>query len=1104
MKFTEPCSLHNHSRYSLLDAIPTPYEMVEWCLETGTPGLAISDHGTAMSLFHTLRFPEMIKKYNDKNGTNYPKDAVIGVPSVEMYVKLNPEADEHFHLTVWAVSNEGFKNLMKLSSIAWADVVTYFGHAKPRVTFDQILANREGLKFGSGCVVGPIGSAVMDGNLEEAERMYVQYQRWFGEDLYIEFHPTNITMDFNSKTAQFEKIPECVCAGNKQKAYNLFLKDMLKKYGGKPIPVTDSHFIRPEDKPLQDCVLKKGSSNGWHFFESYYQKTALQIYMELCEHFGEWLTPEMFQGWINNTYEVMEAAKSIDLKFPFTLPEIEIPASIKAVHPELDYEGQTKELLRQECMNGGRWVDEPEYIKRFEHELKVICDNGKLSFAPYFLMYSDVCSYAWSIGEMVGPGRGSAGGCLISYYLNIVHLDPVKENLPFERFLSMERIEGNKFPDLDVDFSDREPILKYLSEKYGLGFAQICTFQTMKVKNAIYDSASHILGKNRNDPELTQLCLNLPDAPQGVDSTKFVYGFTDRDGAYHPGLVETHPPLAVFFKKYPEVEAMAKRLLGFISAVGRHASAYVVCSKDIEAGLTPTMVVGGERCTQFDAPMIEAQGLVKADFLSISTRAAVAEAVKLIKSVDYLEKDGRGVPLIYRLPEDSKVYDTFYNLDVDSVFQFNTDLIKSLIKRFNPRSREHLAALTALGRPGALDAIFVNDEIKAEDRVTAVEYYISVRNGKRKLSYLHPDMEQYTHNGIFVYQENIKSFFEYAGFAPGVAEQIMHGVAKKQLAKIQVGFDKARESLPGKGWTAEQVETVLAQITAFAKYSFNRSHARAYAELGYITAYLKLHHPLEWWTGVLNANIDKEDKLRHFMSNLGDAVKGPTLAAPSSKFTIAGGKIVAPLTVLKKVGDKAVDEMVSKGPFTSLQDFVNRVDAKKVNAGVFKSLVKGRAVDDLMDQTLPYSEARLALLHSYAKLKKNKKLLDEEILDTSPLGVYMQEREVNTVFNRPLATLFQGSFDSIADAEVHKGEAVMVLQLVEKEKRSGISKAGNDYTMQKCTWTDGIQFVESVRFKETEFVNLSKDSICKITGKVSRGFANRLQVSIEYLTPMGD
>lgn len=1102
LNFTEPASLHNHSKYSLLDAIPSPEEWVGWCLESGTPGFAVTDHGTAMSMFHARRFPEYIEKYNKKHGTAHAKDSVVGIPAVELYVTHLPEDKSNFHITVWATSNEGFRNLTKLASLAFNNVVYKFGSPKPRVTFDQILEYKAGLSFGSGCIVGPIGSAVWDGDYVEAERMYLKYQEWFGDQLYIEFHPTNITHDFDRKVGGFVPIDECACGPDKQLAYNTFLKSMVDKHGGKPIPVTDAHFIKAEDKPLQDLILKKGNETGWHFYESYHAKQAEEIYATLSKQLGaDWLTREKFQGWIENTYEVMNAAKSIDIEFPFIMPEVEIPTSIKSQHTS--YESQTKALLTELCKTGGRWRHEVEYQDRFAKELAVICDNGTLSFAPYFLLYHDICNYAWSIGELTGPGRGSAGGCLISYYLNIVHLDPIAEDLPFERFLSLERIKNKKFPDIDVDFSNREPILKYLAEKWGLGFSQICTYQTMKIRSAIYDAMSHLHGAKRNDPKLWALCTNLPDAP-GVDSYDAVYGFTDKEGNYHAGFVETHPPLAAFFAQYPDVEAMVKRLLGFISAVGRHASAYVVSSKDLEIGLTPTMTIKGAKATQFDAPMIEANGLVKADLLGIKTLGAVAEAVKLIKTVDYLERNEHGVPLLFRLPEDPAVYADLNNLDVDSVFQFNTDLIKGYIKRFNPQSRAHLSALTALCRPGALDAIFVNDEITAAHRVTAVEYYIQVRNGKRKLSLLHPDLEACTHNGIFVYQEDIKKFFEYVGFSSGEAEQIMAGVAKKKLSDIQKGFDKARIDLPLKGWTTEQVETVLAQITAFAKYSFNRSHSRAYSDLGYQTAYLKHHHPLEWWTAMLNAenesdSTNKEDKIRHFISLLGNMVQGPSLKHTSTRFTIKDGKIISPVSVLKRVGDAAAEELVAKGPFSSIEDFVKRCDARKVNAGVLQALVRGRAADDLMDPTMEYGTARSALLDSYAKFKKCKTIAPE-MYDTTPLNIFLQEMETSTVFNKPFACLFPGEYDTIAKAERLKSETVMVLQLVSKEKRNFISKAGNLVTMQKCIWSDGMQTVESVRFKEEHFVGVETESLCKVTGSVARGFANKLQLSIEYAT----
>ena len=214
-RFQEPAQLHNHSKYSLLDAVPSPEEWVGWCLENNTPGFAITDHGTAISMYDALRFPEYIEKYNEKNGTDYPLDAVIGIPAVELYVKLTEDdaarwgvrAKErgHFHITAWACSTEGYFNLMKLASVAYEDTVTYFGSVKARVTFSQIEQYKDGLKFGTGCIAGPIGAAILhDDDIEEAEKRFLMYKELFGDDLYIEFHPTDITHDFNKKTGGFE------------------------------------------------------------------------------------------------------------------------------------------------------------------------------------------------------------------------------------------------------------------------------------------------------------------------------------------------------------------------------------------------------------------------------------------------------------------------------------------------------------------------------------------------------------------------------------------------------------------------------------------------------------------------------------------------------------------------------------------------------------------------------------------------------------------------------------------------------------------------------------------------------------------------------------
>ena len=282
-QFKPVVQLHNHSKYSLLDAVPSPQDWVRWCLESKTPGLAVTDHGTAISMYDAIRTPDLIKNINKENKDwnkenpkkdprpEYPLDAAHLIPGVELYVKLNAEDESHYHITVWACSNEGYHNLMKLASLAYNDTVSYFGSVKARVTFDQIKQYRAGLMFGTGCIVGPIGQAIMKNKDKKlAEERFLMYKELFGDNLLIEFHVGDITHDFNKKTGGFDPFPleeeladKCTCDHNKQRGYNLFLKEMVDKHGGKCIPVTDAHFIYPEDKIIQDCLLKNGNSNGW-------------------------------------------------------------------------------------------------------------------------------------------------------------------------------------------------------------------------------------------------------------------------------------------------------------------------------------------------------------------------------------------------------------------------------------------------------------------------------------------------------------------------------------------------------------------------------------------------------------------------------------------------------------------------------------------------------------------------------------------------------------------------------------------------------------------------------------------------------------------------
>lgn len=1104
-------------------------------------------------MFDAIRTPDLIKAYNKEHKTNHAPDATRLIPAVELYVKLNAEDKGHYHITAWAVTNQGYFNLMKLASLAYNDTVSYFGSVKARVTYDQIKQYKEGLMFGTGCIAGPIGQAIMkDKDKKLAEERFLMYKEMFGDNLFIEFHVGDVTHNYNKKTGSFDAFPvevegdQCTCDSNKQRGYNLFLSEMVEKHGGRCVPVTDAHFIRPEDKVIQDCLLKNGNTNGWYFYESYHQMQAEEMYRKLKVHLGDWMTEERFSEWIDNTYMVLEAAKSISIKFDYHLPKVKIPEHIQAKTP--DYNLQTYYFMMELIKKHGRWSDDPVYIARFKQELDVIMKNEKLNFIPYFLLYEDIGSFARSHGILQNLARGSAGGSLISFYLKIIHMDPIKQNLPFERFLSHARIRAGSFPDIDGDIGhrDRGLILKYLQDKYGLGFAQIATFQKMKAKNAIKDAMYALYGKNGNDPEVVAICSTIPDSPQGVDEHDFLYGYTDTEGNYNAGVLEVNRTLANFFKQRPEVERMVQQLIGTIRGWGRHASAFVISTLDLSAERIPTMIVedkelGPVQVTQVDAKMVESSGLVKADILGLSTLTAVSDCINLVKEkggTNYLE-EMNGVPLVYRLPEDKGVYTDFYNKDTDSSFQFNTELIKGLIQEFCPLQRADLSAMTALCRPGALDAPLYD--------TMAAQYYMDVRNGKREVEYLHPDLEPILgkSNGVFVYQEEVMRFLvEIAGYSWEESDAIRSAIAKKKEEVIMASFTRIRESCRNRGWTEDAIETVCQQIKAFSKYSFNKSHSAAYGELGYITMYLKHHHPLEWWASMLNLDL-KEDKMRKYISKLGAIVQPASLQHPCSRFEVRGKHIVAPISVVKGVGPTMVKELITKGPFKSLEDLVARVNHSVINTGCISALVKGRAADDLMDSSIAYyPDRRKKFLEEYKRIRickrGNSVKLHDDVLDFSPLSIFLMEKESNKVFNKTLlgnqdiiamlrdfhtdeASLsmnalqetgrsgvpyFMGNTPVLANIKVAEGvlkkdpskEVGMILLFEESTLRKGISKKNNKpWTKLEVVLSDGYNTIECVDWRAKKALGWPKNSIIYVRGQLSQGWRTPVQMNMSEI-----
>lgn len=730
LSFPEPAQLHCHSRYSYTDSLPSIKEWTEWCISTNTPGFSVVDHGNAAALFE-------ISKVKD----------VIGIPGTGLHVELNGSL---FYLNAWATSEEGYRNIIKLSSLGWENRTTISGVEFPTLKDIELIKKySSGIVFGLPGVNGPVTSFLESRQYLEAEQVVSFLSS--NLDIRLELAAVDIYKKYDGDIGFCSYNVE---EGNIQKAINKFYWDMAKKYKLQCVPVVDAHFINPEDKIVVDCLSKNSFDDNRYFFETRNQITSNRMFAILENHIG--IKPNEYLSLVMNTHEIMNKAANISIKHDYHLPKINIPEYIKA--KTSDYNEQTYYYTMQLIKKHGRWNDSPEYIERFKKEIDVIMKNSTLNFLPYFLVYEDVCHFARSCGFMQGIARGSAGGSLLSFYLKIIHIDPVATNLPFERFLSHARIRAGSFPDIDLDIADkaRPLVMQYLKDTYGLGFAQIATFSTMKTKNAIKDAMWALYGRHRKDPEVAAVCDAIDDSPQGVDEYDFLYGYVDQEGEEHTGEISKKEILANFFKNKPEVETMVQKLIGSIRGWSRHASAFVISTLDLSGDRVPTMVMDDKELgtiyvTQYDASMVEKSGLVKADILGVKTLTMASDAIKLIKEnhgVDFLEEEN-GVSLIYRLPNrDKGVFADFYNRDTESSFQFNTELIKGFAREFAPTCREDLAAMTALCRPGALDAPF-------ED-TTATKFYMDVRNGNRNKKYIHPDLEPILSesNGVFCIAED--------------------------------------------------------------------------------------------------------------------------------------------------------------------------------------------------------------------------------------------------------------------------------------------------------------------------------------------------------------
>ncbi len=899
MKFTH---LHVHSHYSLLDGLSKIDELVNRAAELGMDSLALTDHG---NMYGAIEFYQKCKKAGIK--------PIIGC---EMYIAAgnmrdkNPGVDDkRYHLTVLASSTQGYQNLIKLASAAHLEGFYY----KPRVDKDLLAKYSAGLIALSGCPASEISRALQYKKPVIAEKLVREYQDIFGkENFYLEVQP--------HKTAD-------------QPLVNAGLIALAPKVGAELVATNDIHYTRADDADAQDILVSVQTGNRVHDEDRLTMKgtdLSMRSGSEMALLFPD--TPEA----IANTVEIADRVH-IDIELGKThLPHFDVPK-------QYDPDSYLKELcergvLRRYQIPVSELEARPEYAQlkdRLAYELRVIKETG---FASYFLIVQDFVNWAKEHHIVVGPGRGSAAGSLVSYLLNIINIDPLKYNLLFERFLNPERIS---MPDIDIDFADtrRDEVIEYVAQKYGRDHvAQIITFGTMAARAAIRDTG-RALGIAYGFCD--QLAKLIPFNP--TQGTKV--GWLKKS-------LETVGELKGLYERDPEVKRLIDAAIK-LEGVARHASTHacgVVMSPRPLQEYVPLQLATkhGEKkngarenqivVTQYDMKAVADLGLLQMDFLGLRNLSIIEHALRLIE-----QTHGTRIAIEDIALDDPAVFRLFQRGETTGLFQFESGGMRRYLKELKPTELEDLIAMVALYRPGPMELI---------------PSYIKRKQKLERVEYLHPKLAPILGNtyGIGVYQEQMMQITrDLAGFNLSEADTMRRAIGKKIKSLLDEQGEKLIRGMIKNGIDERTAKAIWELFPPFARYGFNRSHAACYALIAYQTGWLKAHYPTEFMTATLAAESTDVEKIAFFVEEahtMGIEVLGPYVNESFASFAmVADKKIRFGLGAIKNVGSNIVDAIITereaRGRFSSLTDFAERVKHKDFNKKSLESLIKCGALDEL-------------------------------------------------------------------------------------------------------------------------------------------------------------
>lgn len=894
--------LHVHSEYSLLDGASRISDLVKRALNLGQDALALTDHG---NMFGAIEFYKTCKELSQK-AEAAGRPGIKPLIGLETYIvprggsrasreKINGEIAHH--LILLARNEEGYKNLLRLSSRAYAEGFYY----RPRVDRELLAEYAGGLLGLSACLKGEIASALRRGDTAAAREAAGFYREALGpENFYFEL--------------QDHRLPE-------QKKVNEGLLALAKEFGAQAVVSNDSHYTDRDDAEAHDVLLCIGTGkllsdpNRMRFSGAeYYLKSG----EEMLSRFGEELSAAL-----RNTREVAERCE-LKLTFgEYHYPKFPVPKGRKL---NAYFRALTEEGLHR------RYGEKlPDTVRaRADEELRVLT---KMGFDGYLLIVWDIIREAKRRGIPVGPGRGSAAGSIVCYALGITDLDPLAQHLLFERFVNEGR---NEMPDIDIDLcqSRRSEILEYVQERYGRDHtAGIITFSTMLSKGAVRD-VGRVL--NYPLPEVDRLAKLIPGGPRKVS-------LAPRDPE-HPNVIyvmDDVPELRELYAADPQTRRLvdlARKIEGLVRNAGRHAAGMVVADKPLTEYSPLYRDKEGALLTQYEMSHIDSVGLLKIDLLGLETLTVIALAVKFVREMKDENFDLENLPL-----DDADTYRLLACGGAKGVFQFESEGMQRMLREAQPDRLEDLIALNAMYRPGPMDNL---------------PSFIARKHGREKPNYLVPQLEPILREtyGIIVYQEQVMRIaHELAGFTLSEADSLRKAMGKKNKDLMEKYERKFTVGCVERGIAKAKAKELYSLIEKFASYGFNKSHAAAYALVAYRTAYLKAHYPAAFMAALLTLKQDSTDKMVEYIEEtrrLGLTVLPPDINRSGSVFLVVDDKqLCFSLGAIKGVGSKAVEAVVAArekgGPFRDLYDFCERVDGKNVNKTALENLIRGGAFDAL-------------------------------------------------------------------------------------------------------------------------------------------------------------